>query len=148
RPARPRVELRAVRLELEVRARVKRLAEVARVLDDRDHEQPDVAVRVLRQAVEILGDRRLLAVRHAVLAKIALAEVRGHDLQRAALADRTGRRRTSAQAPPAAAGGDRPRAVADQRTGGCAPPGRRALPLCDRMTLPGLLAARPRGRIE
>ena len=74
RPARRRIPLRPVALELEVRARVERLRQVLRIVDDRDDEQPDVAVRMRRQAIEVLRDRRVLAVGNAVLPQVSLAE--------------------------------------------------------------------------
>src|SRR5688572_24477630 len=72
-----------------------------------------------RQQVHVFGDARLLAVRHAILAQIPLAEVGGDDLQVAAAIDlgQLPRWRATAQATATAAGqftGEQP-AAGDSR---------------------------------
>src|SRR5215470_6496818 len=72
------VPLRRVRFLLEVRARDERLREVLRVVDDRRDREPVVAV-ALGMPVEVLRDDRVLAVRHAVLAKVTFLQACRHD---------------------------------------------------------------------
>ena len=70
------IPLRAVRLFLELGAQIERPVQIRRILEDRRHDEPDVAVRVRRQPIEMLGERRVLAVRDAVVPQIAVAEIR------------------------------------------------------------------------
>src|SRR5262245_25038823 len=70
-----------------MRAGVERLAQVLRVVDDGNDEQPLVAVWMWRQTVEVLGHRSVLAVRHAVLTQIPLAKLRRLHFQRSAAID-------------------------------------------------------------
>src|SRR5947207_4991476 len=88
----------AIRLLLEVRAGDERLLEVLGIVDDRGDGEPQVAVRLV-VAVVIFGQPGALTVGHSVLSQTSSLEVRGDDLQRAAL-----RHRRSA-APGAAASG-------------------------------------------
>src|SRR5712671_3583552 len=90
---RRRVPLRAVLLQLEVRAGDEGQLQVLRILDDGADEEDDVAVRLGADLVEVFRDGRGRAVRHAVLAKVAVAEVRRGDKERAAT-----RRRAAATA--------------------------------------------------
>src|SRR5687768_10504827 len=95
--------------------------------------------------MNVFGDRRGVAVRHAVLAQISRTESRGYDLQCAALRQRARRRRPAALASATAAGRDRPGAVADLSAHGVLVAAGRALPLGARQTLPRRLAGgRPR----
>src|SRR4029450_3648885 len=87
RLARGRAELRSVRLQAEVRAGVERPVQILRIVDHRDDLQPRTAIGMRGQSMNVLGDRRLLAVRHAILAQVSLAEIRRHDLQIAAGVD-------------------------------------------------------------
>src|SRR5262249_36721947 len=89
-PAGHRLELRAIRLALEMLARRVIAGQILRIADVLRDRQPDVAVWK-RNAVPVLDERRLIAVRHPVLPQPALDEVRRRHLQRA-------RRRTAAGA--------------------------------------------------
>src|SRR5580658_8323913 len=80
--ARRRPPLGAVALLLEPAAGNERLSEILRIVHNRGHGEPLVAVG-LGVAVEVLGQDGVLAVRDAVLAKIAGLHVSGHDLERA-----------------------------------------------------------------
>src|SRR6266550_1140938 len=68
--------LRAVRFLLEVRARHEVGIQILRIRHHRRHDEPLVAVR-RGEAIEVLGDHRVLAVRHAILSKPAAAQVIG-----------------------------------------------------------------------
>src|ERR1041384_2250279 len=72
--------LGAVRFLLEVRARPEALIQVLGVGHHRRDQEPFVAVR-RGEAIEVLGHRRVLAVRHAVLPQPAAAQVIGGDFQ-------------------------------------------------------------------
>src|SRR5262245_26903198 len=106
RRARRRFEVGVVRLAAERRARIERLREVARILDDRDHVQPVVAVGMCGQAVEVLGDAGLLAVGHTVLPEVSFAEAGRDDPEIAAAVDLAllARRWTTAQSATATTG--------------------------------------------
>ena len=77
-----RFEFLSVRLEFELRARVKRLAEIFGVFDCGDHEQPVIAVWMLREAMNVFRDRRVLAVRDTVLSEVAFTKIRRDNSQR------------------------------------------------------------------
>ncbi len=153
RLARRRVELRSVRLQPEVRARVERPVQVVRVVDHRQHVQPGIAVGMRRQALDVFGDRGLLAVRHAVLPQVSLAEIGRDDLDMAAAVDLglLPRRRTAAKTLTTAA---RDTARQDAAAGGAriwrrrTAPHAGTLPLREREPLPGLLGRRPLRAIE
>ena len=90
--------------------------------------------------MNILCDRCVFAVRNTVLSKIALSEVRGHDLQRSALIDGTCECRASALSPASTTRSNRSRAVSDLRTNRSSPaPSSRTFPLRCGKPLPGLL---------
>src|SRR5688572_1120710 len=80
RGARRRIPPGRVRELLEVRARRVGTREIPRILYPGDDRQPAIVVRHHVQ-VPVLGDRRLLAVRRAVLAHVTRAQIRGHDLE-------------------------------------------------------------------
>src|SRR5262252_7540946 len=87
-----RLPLRAVSLLAEVRARHPGPLEIGWILHPGGYGEPVPAIRH-REPIEVLGNRGFVAVRYAVAAEPAAAEVRGDDRQRAA-----DRRRTAAAA--------------------------------------------------
>src|SRR5436309_1947056 len=66
---------------LEVRAREEAPVQVLRVLHDRRHDEPDVAVVLGSEDVEVLRQHRIGTVRNAVLAQIARFQVGRHNFQ-------------------------------------------------------------------
>src|SRR6187455_1977600 len=80
RLTRTRAPLGAVRLLLEVTAGHEVLVQVPRVGDDGRDDEPLVVVRRL-EAIEVLGEGRILAVGHAVLAQPPRGQARGRHLQ-------------------------------------------------------------------
>src|SRR5689334_20864810 len=82
RLARLRLPARPVGLLAEARARDQRAAQILRILDDARHRDPFLAE--IRMSVEVLRERRLLAVRNAVPAEVARPEAGRDDLERAA----------------------------------------------------------------
>src|SRR3984957_18861199 len=71
--------LGAIRFQPEVRARDERLVQVLGIVDRCAEQQVDRTVRLRAEPVDVLGDERVLAVRHAALPQAALALVgRGH----------------------------------------------------------------------
>src|SRR5438874_1015146 len=75
-----RMPLRAVALFLERGAQQKRLIQIFRVFDHARHGDPLIDIRFV-VAIEVLGEFGVLAVRNAVLSKVAGLHVRGDDLQ-------------------------------------------------------------------
>src|SRR5688572_29206476 len=80
RIARLRAPLGRVGLPLEVNGGYPRKLQVRRVDDVVGHDEITVTVR-LRVHVPVLREHRAFAVRHAVLAQVARAQVRGDRLQ-------------------------------------------------------------------
>src|SRR5262249_24443449 len=103
-----------------------------------DDQQPIVAVWMLRQAMDVFGDRRILAVRNAILPQIAFAKIRCHDAQRSAFENRTRRRGSTSKSRATTAwialacSAARAAALAQCRT----------FPLFDRVALPALFNCR------
>src|SRR5215813_8435162 len=128
------IPLRPVALALEVGAGDERRLQVFRIVDHGPHQQDDVTVGLGSDPVEVLGDRRVRAVRDAVLPQISFPEVRCRHEKRPAGWCRT--------APPAStsAASELRDAVAidfDGLTGD--------LPFSRRVPLPGFLARLRRG---
>src|SRR3954471_10586374 len=80
RPARCRLPFRTIRFALEMHARRVLARQVFRVADVLRYRQPDVAVRE-RDAIPMLGERRLIAVRDPVAPEPPLEQVRRDHFQ-------------------------------------------------------------------
>src|SRR5580765_7631413 len=99
--------------------------------------------------MDVLGDGRGFAVRHAVFPQIAFPEICRHHLKRAAAANRLRKSRATTLSSASAARCDRTGAVAELSAHSRrATSHSRSLPLRSRETLPGLFARRLFGRIE
>src|SRR5262252_8767393 len=68
---------------LEMGAREETRVQVLRILDDRRHYQPAIAVVFRSEDIEVLGEQRVPAERHAVLSQVSRPDVPGDDLERA-----------------------------------------------------------------
>src|SRR4030095_11117540 len=86
------IPLGSVAFELVVDGRLKRRLQVHRILDDICVHEVLVAVRE-RMDVPMLGEKRALAIRHSVLARVPGAEIARDRLQRSEA-------RSPASAPP------------------------------------------------
>src|SRR5262245_53046586 len=74
--ARGRVPLRPIGFALEVRARVKRLLQILRIVDCSGDDQPRIAIRVRGKPLKVFRDGGGFAVWHSIFPEIALAEIR------------------------------------------------------------------------
>ena len=77
---RRRIPSGSIGLFLELRVQDQRIIEIDRIFDDSRHDHPDLVVGFLER-IEIFGELRARAVRHAIFAEIPGAQVRGDDLQ-------------------------------------------------------------------
>src|SRR4030095_8000815 len=136
-PAGCRRPFRAVLFEFELRAGVEGAREIPGILDRRDHQEERLLSGVRRQPMEVLRDRRILAVGHAILSQVPLSEICRHHLQQSLLEECAVRCWPAALAATTAAGHNRSGVIADLGANRPATATGRSFTFRPRASLPG-----------